>query len=384
MKGFMRVLFVVVVVVVVVLVFVVCGIIGGIILIGKDLSIMIVKFVYQGLFMGDNVVYGFYVKVGIEVVFVDYEKVYLKGLKVEIVYFDIQGDLVQVFVVGIDLINDVKVIGVVGLVFFGEIKVMELVYVEVGLMIILMLVINLILLTNGWKIFYCVVVFDLVQGFVVVKFMVNILKYIKVFVVDDFSDYGVGFGDEVCKMLGSVFIGSDKVQVKDIDFLVIVMKVKVFGVDVIYYVGYVLEVVLLLKQLKDVGFIGIFLLGDGMVDVVFFMVGLYIDGVIFIFLGIFDVGDSFIVKWKVLKVFDKGIIGVYMFELYDVVFVFLNGIGDGKIMCVVFLKYVDVYDKKGFIKIIQFDLIGEIKGVFGVFYYLVKGGKMIYKGLVEQ
>lgn len=383
MKGFTRASLAAVVAAAAALALAACGTTGGTTSTGKDLSTTTVKLAYQGPLTGDNAAYGSYAKAGIEVALADYEKAYPKGPKVEIVYSDTQGDPAQAPAVGTDLINDAKVIGVVGPAFSGETKATEPAYAEAGLTTISMSATNPTLSTNGWKTFHRVVAPDSAQGPAAAKLMVNTLKYTKVFVVDDSSDYGVGLGDEVRKTLGSVLIGSDKVQVKDTDFSATVTKVKASGADAIYYAGYAPEAALLLKQLKDAGFTGTFLSGDGTVDAAFLTAGSYTDGAILTFPGILDAGDSFTAKWKALKVSDKGTIGAYTLESYDAASVFLNGIGDGKITRAALLKYVDAYDKKGLTKTIQFDSTGEIKGASGVFYYLVKGGKTIYKGPAE-
>ena len=58
--------------------------------------------------------------------------------------------------------------------------------------------------TNGWTNFFRGLANDGVQGPAVASYMLNTLKYKKVCVVQDNSDYGVGLAEVVTTTLGSV------------------------------------------------------------------------------------------------------------------------------------------------------------------------------------
>jgi branched-chain amino acid transport system substrate-binding protein len=341
------------------------------------------KIAYQGPLTGDNSAYGSYAKAGIEVALADYTAANPNGPKVTVVYSDTQGDPAQAPAVATDLINDKAVLGVTGPAFSGETNATGPAYAEAGLVTVSMSATNPDLSKNGWATFHRVVAPDSAQGPAAAALMVNTLKYKTVYVVDDSSDYGVGLGDEVRGALGSVLIGSDKVQVKDTDFSATVTKVKASGAEAIYYAGYAPEAALLMKQLRDGGYTGVFLSGDGTVDAAFLTAGDYTDGAILTFPGILDAGDAFTAKWNALTVADKGEIGAYTLEAYDAATVLLNGIAAGNVTRADLLKFVNAYDEKGITKQIKFTSTGEIDGASGVFYYTVKAGKTVYGGPAE-
>lgn len=341
-----------------------------------------VKIAYQGPLTGDNAAYGSYATAGIEVALADYAEQYPDGPTVEVVYADTQGDPAQAPAVATDLINDDAVLGVTGPAFSGETNATGPAYAEAGLVTVSMSATNPDLSKNGWATFHRVVAPDSAQGPAAAALMENTLGYTSIFVVDDSSDYGVGLGTEIIGALSTPPVGTDKVQVGDTDFSATVTKVKDSGAEAIYYAGYAPEAALFLKQLRDGGYTGDFLSGDGTVDAAFLTAGGFTEGAILTFPGILDAGEEFTAKWDALSG-DKGEIGAYTLEAYDAAWVLLSGIGEGNTTRADLLDWVTNYDAQGLTKNIKFTPEGEIDGASGVYYYTVENGVAVYGGPAE-
>jgi len=356
-----------------------CGTTGGDTGGGSDETF---KIAYQGPLTGDNAAYGSYATAGIEVALADYAEEYPDGPTVEVIYADTQGDPAQAPTVATDLINDDALLGLAGPAFSGETNATGPAYAEAGIPTVSMSATNPDLSTNGWATFHRVVANDAAQGPAAAALMENTLGYTSIYVVDDSSDYGVGLADEIKGALSTAPVGTDKVQVGDTDFSATVTKVKDSGAEAIYYAGYAPEAALFLKQLRDGGYEGDFLSGDGTVDAAFLTAGDFVEGSILTFPGILDAGDDFTAKWDALSG-DKGEIGAYTLEAYDAAWVLLSGIGEGNTTRADLLEWVNSYDAEGLTKHIKFTSTGEIDGASGVYYYTVEDGKTVYAGPAE-
>lgn len=342
-----------------------------------------VAIAYQGPLSGDNAAYGAYATAGIEVALADYEEAYPDGPTVEVLYGDTQGDPAQAPAIATDFINDETLIGVTGPAFSGETNATGPAYAEAGLVTVSMSATNPTLSENGWETFHRVVAPDSAQGPAAAALMANTLGYTSIFIVDDSSDYGVGLGTEIINALDpALVVGTDKVQVGDTDFSATVTRITSSGAEAIYYAGYAPEAALLLQQLKNAGFEGTFLSGDGTVDAAFLTAGDFTEGSILTFPGILDAGEEFTAKWEALDG-DKGEIGAYTLEAYDAAWVLLSGIGEGNTTREDLLAWVEAYDAEGLTKHITFTPEGEIDGASGVYYYTVEGGVAVYGGPAE-
>jgi len=357
-----------------------CGTTGGSTGGGSDETF---KIAYQGPLSGDNAAYGSYATAGIEVALADYYEAYPDGPTVEVVYGDTQGDPAQAPAVATDFINDEALIGVTGPAFSGETNATGPAYAEAGLVTVSMSATNPTLSTNGWETFHRVVAPDSAQGPAAAALMENTLGYTTIFIVDDSSDYGVGLGNEIVGALDpALVVGTDKVQVGDTDFSATVTRINDSGAEAIYYAGYAPEAALLLQQLRNAGYEGTFLSGDGTVDAAFLGAGEFTEGTVLTFPGILDAGEEFTAKWEALDG-DKGEIGAYTLEAYDAAWVLLSGIGEGNTTREDLLAWVTDYDDEGLTKHIKFTPEGEIDGASGVYYYTVEDGVAVYGGPAE-
>jgi branched-chain amino acid transport system substrate-binding protein len=341
------------------------------------------KIAYQGPLTGDNAAYGSYATGGIEVALADYYEAYPDGPTVEVVYGDTQGDPANAPTVATDFINDAALIGVTGPAFSGETNATGPAYAEAGLVTVSMSATNPDLSSNGWDTFHRVVAPDSAQGPAAAALMES-LGFEAIFLIDDQSDYGVGLGGEIAKALDpALVVGTDTVQQGDTDFSTPVTKVTAANADALYYSGYAPEAALFLQQLRNAGWEGTFLSGDGTVDAAFLTAGEFTEGTILTFPGILDAGDEFTAKWDALETDEKGAIGAYTLEAYDAAWVLLSGIGEGNTTREELLAWVNDYDAEGLTKHIKFAENGEVDGASGVYYYTVEGGETIYGGPAE-
>ena len=117
--------------------------------------------------------------------------------------------------------------------------------------------------TNGWKTFFRALGNDDTQGPAAAKYIKDTVKATKVFVIDDASEYGKGLADIVRSDLGSTVVGNDTIQQKQTDFGASVTKVTASGADALFFGGYDPEAAPLIKQLRDAGWKGTFVVADG-------------------------------------------------------------------------------------------------------------------------
>src|SRR4029079_6506730 len=82
----------------------------------------------------------------------------------------------------------------------------------------------------------------------------------------DAQDYSKGLAGVVKDNLGSALVGSDQIQVGQTDMSAVVQKLTSRGADALFYGGYYTEAGLLAKQLRQGGFKGAFMSGDGSED----------------------------------------------------------------------------------------------------------------------
>ncbi len=208
--------------------------------------------------------------------------------------------------------------------------------------------------------------------------------YETIFLIDDASDYGVGLGGEITGALDpALVVGTDQVQQGDTDFSTPVTKVTAAGADALYYAGYAPEAALFLQQLRNAGWEGTFLSGDGTVDAAFLDAGEFTEGTILTFPGGLDAGEEFTAKWDALETDEKGSLGAYTLEAYDAAWVLLSGIGEGNTTREDLLDWVTNYDADGLTKHIKFTETGEIDGDPTVFWYTVEDGKTVLGGPAE-
>lgn len=185
--------------------------------------------------------------------------------KIGLKKFDSQGDPKNAPALATQIINDNTIFGLVGPGFSGESLATGKTFFEAGLPSISPSATNVTITKQGWTTWHRVIGNDDAQGKADAKYLTdNGAK--KVFVVDDGQDYSKGLAGTVKTALGSAMVGSDQIAVGQTDMSAVVTKVKTSGADAFFYGGYYTEAGLLAKALKQGGFKGKFMSGDGAED----------------------------------------------------------------------------------------------------------------------
>jgi branched-chain amino acid transport system substrate-binding protein len=291
------------------------------------------------------------------------------------VSFDSQGDPSVAPGLAQKAVSDKKLVGIVGPAFSGESKAADPIFDKAGLNIISASATNPGLSENGWKTFHRVLGNDNTQGPAASKYIKDILKAQKTYVVDDSSEYGKGLADIVRKDLGAGVAGNDSIQQKQTDFSATVTKVNASKADAVFFGGYYAEAALLVKQLRGAGYKGTFVAADGVKDDGFIKAaGASAEGAIVTCPCLPpDQAPEFAAAYKKAYNSDPA---TYSAEAYDAANVFLAGIAAGKTKSEDMTAFIASYDQKGVTKQIKFDAKGEPAEV-SVWAYKVESGKIV-------
>jgi branched-chain amino acid transport system substrate-binding protein len=337
------------------------------------------KIGFFGALTGDAANLGINIKNGAELAVKQYNDKNA-DCKVTLVSFDSQGDPSIAPGLAQKAVTDKKLVGIVGPAFSGESKAADPIFDKAGLNIISASATNPALSENGWKTFHRILGNDATQGPAAAKYIKDVLKASKVFVSDDTSEYGKGLADIVRKDLGAQVVGNDGIQQKQTDFGPSVTKVKASGADALFFGGYSPEAAPLIKQLRDAGWKGTFVVADGVKDQSFIdNAQAAAEGTIITCPCVpADVAPEFQAAYKAKFNEDPN---TYSGEGYDSATILLEGIAAGKTRETM-VDFVKSYDKAGVTKQLKFDDKGESADI-KVFAYKVEGGKIVSAGEIK-
>jgi branched-chain amino acid transport system substrate-binding protein len=294
--------------------------------------------------------------------------------KVELKEFDSQGDPEKATPLADQIISDDAIVGVVGPTFSGETDATGQAFADAGLVTVSASATNPDLSTNGWDTFHRLLGNDATQAPAAAKFIEENLQSKGVFVIDDASEYGKGLADGVAEGLGDLVVGTDTVQLKQTDFSATITKAEDSGADTIFYGGYYAEAGLLTKQLRQAGWDGNFVSGDGSNDPGFVeAAGAAAAEGAYLTCPCAPATGDFLEKYKEVNGADPG---TYSAEGYDSANVLLQGIADGNTDRESLLDWVNNYDAEGLTKQVKFDETGEVAEVV-IYAYTVKDGAIV-------
>ena len=332
------------------------------------------KIGFFGALTGDAANLGINIKNGAELAVNQYNEKNA-DCKVTLVTFDSQGDPSIAPGLAQKAVTDKKLVGIVGPAFSGESKAADPIFEKAGLNLISASATNPALSENGWKTFHRILGNDATQGPAAAKYMKDILKVEKAFVIDDSSEYGKGLADIVRKDLGAMVVGSDAIQQKQTDFSGTVTKVTASKAPAVFFGGYYAEAALLVKQLRSAGYTGTFVAADGVKDDGFIKAaGAAAEGAIVTCPCLPpDQAPEFATAFKKAYNSDPA---TYSAEAYDAANVFLAAIAAGKSASADMTAFIGSYDQKGVTKQVKFDAKGEPANV-SVWAYKVTGGKIV-------
>ena len=161
---------------------------------------------------------------------------------------------------------DENVAGIVGHVTSGASIPASRIYERAGIPVITPSSTNPKLTQQGYKVTFRVIANDLQQGAAMAVYVTDKLKATKVAVIDDRTAYGQGLADafvENLKRLGVQVVGREFTSDKATDFMAILTKIKSKSPDAVFYGGMDAQAAPMLRQLRQLGYSGKFLGGDG-------------------------------------------------------------------------------------------------------------------------
>jgi len=354
------------------------------------------KIGYQGPLSGGNAALGINMDNGVKLAIAQANASGDLPFKLEAVSSDDQGSADGSPPAARKLIGDSSVLAVVGPAFSGASDAAGNLYKSANMLAATPSATLPDLTDHGFTTFYRAVATDNAQGPPDADYLINKLGKKKIFLIDDTTDYGTGlakaFKGELEKD-GAKLAGSDSAPQTSTcipgatgstsQYPSEASKVKSSGADAVFYAGYYCDFGLLAKALRNAGFQGQLMSGDGSDD------SKYIAGAgtkaaegTLLSCQCSDIasnpkGADFVAAYKAAYKVDPG---AYSAEAYDVtnsIIGIMKGLGSidrGAIVS----AYKDV-DYQGLTKEIKF---GPDHNLFvqAAFLYKVKGGKITYLG----
>ncbi|WP_295661859.1 branched-chain amino acid ABC transporter substrate-binding protein [uncultured Nocardioides sp.] len=290
---------------------------------------------------------------------------------------DSQGSPDQAPSLATEAVGNDAIIGVVGPAFSGESAAAGPIFSEGGLPTISPSATNPALSENGWDTFHRALGNDATQGPAAAAYIRDTVAATSVFVIDDASEYGAGLAGIVEEELGDTVVDSDTIQTGQTDFSATATKVGSSDADTVFFGGYYAEAGLLVRQLRDSGFEGTFVVADGVKDPG------YMDSAR-------DAAEATVITCPCIPADDPAVAefasayeaefggapGTYAAEAYDAAQIFLDGIAEGISTREDMLAFVNDYDEAGITKQLTFDETGEPADVH-VYAYTVEGGEIV-------
>ena len=338
---------------------------GGNAACGKNLA-------FLGAETGDAGALGLNMVGGIKLALDEYGKKH-PGCKIGLKEFDSQGSPDKAPALATQIVNDNSIIGLVGPGFSGESLATGKTFYEAGLPSISPSATNVTITQQGWTTWHRVIGNDEAQGQSDATYLTGTAGAKKVYVVDDAQDYSKGLATVVKKGLGSAATGYDEIQVGQTDMSATVTKIKSSGADAVFYGGYYTEAGLLVKQLRQAGWKGTFMSGDGSEDPAFVKAAgaSAADGAV-LSAPAAPAPSDFNAKYKAVNGNDAGL---YSTQAYDAANIFLDALDAGKSTPEQINTFIGSYSGTGASGPISFDKKGDVTATT-IYAYQVKNGAL--------
>lgn len=278
--------------------------------------------------------------------------------------FDSQGSPDTAPGLATEIVNDDTIFGLIGPGFSGESLATGKTFFESGLPSISPSATNVTITEQGWTTWHRVIGNDDAQGAADAEYLTGEVGAKKVFVVDDGQDYSKGLAGTVKEALGDALVQDDQISVGQTDMSAVVTQVKASGADAVFYGGYYTEAGLLAKALRQGGFKGTFMSGDGSQDPAFV-----------------EVAGGAAAEGAVLSApagpppADFGASGLYATQSYDAANIFLAALEEGISSPEDLNEFIGSYSGDGVSGPIAFDEKGDILES-KIYAYFVKDGEM--------
>lgn len=284
--------------------------------------------------------------------------------KINLKTFDSQGSPDVAPGLATQIVNDDSIFGLVGPGFSGESLATGKTFFEAGLPSISPSATNVTITQQGWTTWHRVIGNDDAQGTADAKYLTDTAGAKKVYVIDDGQDYSKGLAGTVKDALGDAVTGSDQISVGQTDMSAVVTKVKAAGADAVFYGGYYTEAGLLAKALRQGGFTGTFMSGDGSEDPSFVKVA-----------GAQAAEGAVLSAPAGPPPADFDATGLYATQAYDATNIFLAAVKGGADSSQKINEFIGAYAEDGVSGPIAFDDKGDIKES-KIYAYFVKDGKL--------
>ena len=266
--------------------------------------------------------------------------------QVDLKTFDTEGDPQKATAVAPQIVDDASIIGLVGPTWSGETKATGGVFDQAGMVTVTPSATNVALSEQGWKTFFRGLSSDGVQGPSLANYLKNTLGIKKACVVDDSTDAGVGQAQAVRDTLGPITDSACNISVKkgDKDFSAAVTQIMNQKPDAVVYASYYTEAALLLQQLREAGYTGLFAGPDGIKDPQFVKAaGESAKGAV-LSCPCGPATGAFADAYN--KAFNQAP-GTYSLEAYDLAAILLKGIDSGAVTRPALLDFVRNYEGQG-------------------------------------
>jgi branched-chain amino acid transport system substrate-binding protein len=331
------------------------------------------KIGFFGALTGDSANLGINIEQGMELA-IDQFNEQNPDCQIDITKYDSQGSPDQAPALAQKAVEDTSVVAMIGPAFSGESRQADPILDEAGLGLITPSATGVDLASNGWKVFHRALANDAAQGPADVDVLTKTIGAKKVDVIDDNSEYGKGLADIVRQGLpdaGATLGTSESIDPTSQDFSSTVTNIVGDSPDAVFYGGYYAAAGLLAKQLKDGGFTGVFVSGDGTLDPGFVQAaGADAANGSYITCACAPSPSDFATAYKAKWNKDPG---TYSPEAYDSANMILQAIVNGNTDRESINTYISGIDYKGITKDFQFDDKGEVKAVT-IYAYKVEDG----------
>jgi branched-chain amino acid transport system substrate-binding protein len=350
-----------------------------------------VKIAFQGPLSGDNVALGENEQNGVKLAIDQANAKGDLGFKLEYVASDDQGLPDKATAAAQKVIDDESVVAVVGPAFSGATNTASPLYAEAGLVTVSPSATNPSLTDpkNQFTSLLRGVPNDSMQGAGMATYYAKKLKAKKVYLLDDKTDYGAGLAGVAEKGLkaAGIEVLRKSVPQKTPDYSATAKDVVNSKADALIYAGYYQDAAPFAKKLKEAGYKGAAISGDGTNDVKFIELAGDASEGWFLTCPCTDATveagtKKFAADYQ--KAFNRAP-GTYSAESYDITNMIIEQIkaAKGKVDRESLRDALKKASYKGLTKTFSFDENGEFKGT-DVYLYQVKGGKIAYQGNINQ
>lgn len=273
--------------------------------------------------------------------------------------FDTEGDPQKATSIAPQIVDDAKVIGLVGPTWSGETKATGAIFDQADLVALTPSATNPALSEQGWKSFFRGLSSDAVQGPSLANYLKNSSGIKKACLVDDSTDAGVGQIKAIADTLGPIADSACRISIKkgDKDFSAAVSQITGQSPDAVVFASYYTEGALLLQQLREAGYTGLFAGPDGLKDPQFLKASGQAakDAVLSCPCG--PATGAFVDAYTKSS---GQAPGTYSVEAYDAATILLKGIDSGAVTRQALLDFVKNYDGQGLARKYRWTDNGEL------------------------